>query len=148
MSEPAPIVCGVRDWADVATVEVAASLALALGRELTLIHVLPASGWRAPAPGAGLLEPPWDDDAAYRLLDAVAAAAGAVTATRVVAYGPPGRTLAREAAERDAAALVIGGPTYGLVGSALTGSASTHLLYRAPGPLVVCPSAGSASGSW
>lgn len=159
------VICGVRDWADVATAEVAVLLARALRLELTLIHVLPVaagSGWRATAPDVGLLARPWDDHAAHRLLEAVATAVGAAPATRV-AYGPAGQTLAREAAERDAAILVIGAPLYGVVGSTLTGSASTHLLRRTRRPLLVCPapqrasddaslwppvSAGSASGSW
>jgi nucleotide-binding universal stress UspA family protein len=155
------IVCGVRDWADVATAEVAVWLASALGLELTLVHVVPrpaGPGWRPPGPDVGPFEPPWDDVAAYRLLDAVAAAVGATPETHV-AYGPAGRTLGREAVERDAAALVIGASRYGPVGRALTGSASTHLLRRSRRPLLVCPalqrpplwppvSAVSASGSW
>ncbi len=137
----AEVVCGIRDWADVATAEVGASLALGLGLELTLVHVLPTpvgSGWRAPVPDVGLFEPPWDDIAADRLLDAVGQAVAAAPARRV-AHGPAGRTLAHEAAERDAAILVIGAPRYGRVGSALTGSASTWLLRRTARPLVVCP---------
>ena len=129
------VICGIRDWADVATAQVAVTLALALRLELTLIHVLPAP---ATVPNVGLLDPPSDDYAAFRLLAAVATAVGAAPATRV-AYGHPGQTLAREAAERDAAILVIGAPLYGLVGSALTGSTSTHLLRRTRRPLVVCP---------
>jgi nucleotide-binding universal stress UspA family protein len=131
MDEAAPIVCGIRDWADVAAAEVAARVASALGLRLVLVHVLPAQG--APEPGGGVLERPWDDDSAHRLLEAVAGAVGAEAATRV-SYGPPGQALAREAA----ALLVIGRPSRGLVGSMLTGSATTHLLRRSRRPLLVC----------
>lgn len=155
------VLCGVRDWADVAAAEVAARLAQALGLELTLVHVLPAgSGWRES--GGGVLDLPCDDDGAHGLLEAVARAVDAEPATHVV-YGPAGPALAREAVARDTALLVIGPPSYGRVGSMLNGSASTHLLRRTRRPLLVCPpvqrrsadsplwpplSTGSASGSW
>jgi nucleotide-binding universal stress UspA family protein len=143
------VVCGVRDWADVATAEVAAWLAFELGLELALVCIVP------PGPDDGPFEPPWDDVAAYHLLDGVAATVGAAPKTHV-AYGAPGPSLAREAIERNAAALVIGAPRYGLVGSTLTGSASIHLLRRTRRPLMVCPAlqrppllpSVSASGSW
>jgi nucleotide-binding universal stress UspA family protein len=133
------VVCGVRDWADVAAAEFAARLAHALGLELTLIHVLPArASWTESGPGDGVLNRPWDDAGAHRLLDAVATAVGAA-ADRCVAYGAAGQTLAREAAERDAALLVIGPPSRGVVGSALAGSASAHLVRHTGRPLIVCP---------
>jgi nucleotide-binding universal stress UspA family protein len=135
----AEIVCGIRDWADVSTAQVAVSLARALRLDLTLTHVVSAA-----SPGVGPIDPPWDDDAARRLLDAVAAAVGVTPATRV-RYGPPGQTLEREASEREAAILVIGAPVYGRVGSALAGSASTHLLHRTRRPLAVCPRVQSLS---
>jgi nucleotide-binding universal stress UspA family protein len=159
------VLCGVRDWADVTAAAVAARLAPALGLSITLIHVLPkpaGSGWKECTTRTGLLDLPWDDGTAQRLLDAVATAVGATPATRV-AYGPPGQILAREAVARDAALLVIGPPSYGRAGSMLMGSASSHLLRRSRRPLLVCPaiqrrpddaplwppvSTGPTSGSW
>jgi nucleotide-binding universal stress UspA family protein len=152
--EGTTVVCGIRDWADVATAEVAVSLALPLGLELTLVHVLAGPG-RGSA--SSVLGPPGDEEDAHRLLESVASAVGAAPTTRV-AHGPAAQTLARLAAEHGAAALVIGAPVYGVVGSALAGSAASHLLRRTRRPLVVCPAAqraawppvpaGSSSGSW
>jgi nucleotide-binding universal stress UspA family protein len=139
------VLCGVRDWADVAASEVAACLARGLGLRLRLIHVLPTAAgtvWREPTPWAGLLDRPPDDGAAHRLLEAVAINVDAASET-CVAYGPAGRTLAREAAAREAALLVIGSPSYGRAGSMLLTSASTHLLHRTRRPLLVCPTIGS-----
>lgn len=99
------VVCGVRDCADAGTADVARRLALSLGLPLTLVHVLPAAH-EAPPP-AGVLERPWDEETALRLLEDVAAAAGAVAALRV-AEGPADRVLAAVAAREEAALLVVG----------------------------------------
>ena len=140
------VICGVRDCADVATATVATRLAGALRLPLTLLHVLPAAvGHDArSAPRPGVLDRPWDHEAAYRLLEVVAKAVGG-TPTLRVAHGTAGRRLAHEASAADAGLLVVGAPTRGRLQATLTGSASAHLIYRSPRPLIVCCSA-SASG--
>jgi nucleotide-binding universal stress UspA family protein len=149
----AEVLCGVRDRADVATAAVAGRLAAGIGLPLTLLHVLP----NGPAvTGPGLLDRPGDHDGAERMLDAVARTVPE-TSRRQVAYGSAAHVLTREAAAREVALLVIGGPAYGRLGAALTGSAASHLLHRTCRPLVVCPGqrsawpvlvADSAWGSW
>jgi nucleotide-binding universal stress UspA family protein len=130
------VVCGVRDWADVDTAAVAARLAGALDLPLTMTHVLPpAAGCDPTVPGVP--GRPWDDEAAHRLLDAVATAVGAPASRRVV-QGPAGPVLAREAEAAHAGMLVVGGPVRGRLGATLTGSASSYLMRHSERPLVVC----------
>ena len=134
------MICGVRDWADIPAAAVATRLAHALGLPLTLLHVLPNAVGRSagPAPQAPeLRDSPWDHDAAERLLGVVAETVGA-TASLQVARGHAGRLLAREAESSDAGLLVVGAPSYGPLGAALTGSATAQLMRRSPRPVVVC----------
>ena len=134
----AEVLCGVRDWADAGTADLAVRWARALGLQLALIHVLP----KAHDPGgsaAPLLDRPADHDAAHRLLDAIATAVSAADATWHVACGSARHVLAAEATAREAALLVIGAPTHGRVGGALNASPSTHLIHHTPRPLLVCP---------
>jgi nucleotide-binding universal stress UspA family protein len=131
------VVCGVRDWADVSTAGVAARLARGLGLPLTLTHVLPAAVGHREAPATGVLDRPWDHDAALSLLEAVAAAVGGAASLRVL-HGTAGRQLAQEAEAAEAAFLVVGASTRRRLGALLTGSTSTYLVSRSRRPLVVC----------
>jgi nucleotide-binding universal stress UspA family protein len=134
------VVCGVRDWADVDTVAAASRFADALGLPLVLVHVLPRGAGLGDPPASlpvAALERPWDHETAHHLLDAVATAVGAAASLRVE-VGSPGPRLAREAALRDAGLLMIGAPSRGAVGAALSGSASAYLMRRCQRPLIVC----------
>jgi nucleotide-binding universal stress UspA family protein len=131
------VICAIRDWADVATAGVAARLARGLGLPLTLTHVLPAAVGRREAPATGVLDRPWDHDAALSLLEAVAAAVGGAASLRVL-DGTAGRLLAQEAEAAGAALLVVGAPRCGRLEAVLTGSTATYLLSRSRRPLVVC----------
>jgi nucleotide-binding universal stress UspA family protein len=132
------VICGVRDWADVATATVATRFAGALGLPLLLMHVLPPAAGRGEALSASpLLERPWDHDTAYRLLELVADAVGGTPSLRVEP-GTAARRLAHEAMARKAGLLVVGAPARGRLGAALTGSVSAHLMRRSQRPLVVC----------
>ena len=132
------VICGVRDWADVATATAAHRFADALGLPLLLMHILPPAAGRGEAPSTlPLVARPWDHDAAYRLLEAVAETVGGAP-TLSVELGSAGRRLAREAAAGEAGLVVVGAPTRGRLGAALTGSASAHLMRRSQRPLVIC----------
>jgi nucleotide-binding universal stress UspA family protein len=136
----AAVICGVRDWADVAAAAVATRLARALGLPLTLVHVLPNAVGRGATPSRPSpfdLDRPWDYDAAQRLLEVVAETVGATASLRVE-RGHAGRLLAREAAIADAGLLVVGAPSHGRLGAALAGSATAHLMRRCLRPVVVC----------
>jgi nucleotide-binding universal stress UspA family protein len=133
----AAVICAVRDWADVATAGVAARLAGELGLPLTLTHVLPTAIGRRDGPAAGVLDRPWDHDAADQLLAAVSEAVGGASSLRVI-RGTAGRLLAQQAEAAGAALLVVGAPTCRRIGAVMTGSASTYLLGRSRRPLVVC----------
>jgi nucleotide-binding universal stress UspA family protein len=102
----------------------------------------PSSNGPAVA-GPGLLDRPGDHDGAERMLDAVARAVPSAS-RRLVAYGSAAHVLMREAEAREAALLVISAPAYGRLGTALTGSAGSHLLHRTSRPLVVCAGQRSA----
>jgi nucleotide-binding universal stress UspA family protein len=130
------VICGVRDWADVATATVATRFAAALDLPLQLMHILPPAGGRGETLSVAL-ERPWDHETAYRLLEVVAEAVGGTPSLRVEA-GTAGRRLAHEARAREAGLLVVGPPTRGRLTAAITGSASTHLMHRSQRPLVVC----------
>ncbi len=130
------VICGVRDWADVATAAEANRLAHALGLRLVLMHVLPPTAGHGEPP-SGMFERPWGHEAAYRLLDVVAEAVGGAPTLRVE-HGAAGPRLAQEAAADEAGFLVVGAPTRGRLAAALTGSASSHLMRRSPRPLLVC----------
>lgn len=134
------VICGVRDWADVATATVADRLAGALGLPLLLMHILPPAAGHGEARSATpllALERPWDHEAAYRLLELVANAVGSTPSLRVES-GTAGRRLAQEATAREAGLLVVGAPARGRLGAALTGSVSAHLMSRCQRPLVIC----------
>jgi len=132
------VICGVRDWADVATASIATGLAGALDLALTLVHVLPtAVGPREASASPGVLDRPWDHESAQRLLEVVASAVGGTPSLRVE-HGIAGRRLAHEATAADAGLLVVGPPTRGRLEAALSGSASSHLIHRCRRPLVVC----------
>jgi len=131
------VICGVRDWADVATATVANRFAGAIGLPLLLMHILPPAAGHGEAPSPAALERPWDDEAAYQLLELVANAVGGTPSLRVEP-GTAGRRLAYEATAREAGLLVVGAPTRGPLGAALTGSVSAHLMRRSQRPLVIC----------
>ena len=134
------VICGVRDWADVATATVARRLAGALGLPLLLMHILP--------PAAGRDEARRDHAGRARAslgprdrVSAARARRGRCRRHAVPAWsnrGPPvagWRTRRRLAS---AGLLVVGAPTRGRLGAALTGSASAHLMRRSQRPLVIC----------
>ena len=127
------VVCGVRDLADAVTAELAAELAAQLGLPLTLVHVLtPASG---PPAAAGVVDRPWDEGDALRLLERFVGGGAA----RVV-RGGTARELARVAAFERAALLVVGAPRH-------AASPVACLLRRSSRPLVVARTApGKAAG--
>ena len=117
------VLCGVRDLADAPAAALAADLAERLALPLTLVHVLQASS--GPPAAVGVLDRPWEEGDALRLLESMAHGAS----TRVLT-GAAARELARMAAAERAALLVVGTPRH-------AASTAAFLLRRSPRPLVV-----------
>ena len=141
------MVCAIRDERDLACAATAACWARELGRGLRLVHVVPPR--RLPASAVGMPHPAVLATNAERLaggrrmLDEIACAVAPI-APRVcgtcVLDGAVGPHLVRLATAGEAAVVAIGRPRSRSLAAALMRSPTTHLLRRAPCPIMVCPS--------
>jgi nucleotide-binding universal stress UspA family protein len=141
------VVCAIRDERDLPCAATAACWARELGRPLRLVHVVPPR--RMPATAVGMPPPEVLTSTAdrraggRRMLDQIAGTiapiAPRVCGTRVL-DGAVGPHLVRFAAAEEAALVAVGRPRSLSLAAALTRSPTTHLLRRAPCPVMVCPS--------
>lgn len=145
------ILCGVdEDDATSAVAAQAGTLAGSLGGRLRFIHVRPrAISGAAPEP---VRLDAIDDDGDRAVADAVFAVARAAIAADVVAdyaivRGDVADGLRAAADAMDAGLIVIGEPQYGVLGSALLGSAAHDLLRESGRPVLIVPRAGHADGT-
>lgn len=143
------VVCGV-DSSDGAAgaLRFAARLVAPLEADLAVVHVLPPP----TVPGTSLSNVAADQVAEVqtrqgtRLLEDVAAAERLGSdVERQVVFGAPAEALAKIAADRAAALLVVGRRGRGRVGSAVFGSVSGELAARAPCPVLVVPEAATTT---
>lgn len=141
------VVCAIRDERDLACAATAACWARELGRALRLVHVVAPR--RLPATAVGMPHPAVLATNAERLaggrrmLDEIACTIAPI-APRLcgtcVLDGAVGPHLVRLAAAGEAALVAVGRPRSLSLAAALTRSPTTHLLRRAPCPIMVCPS--------
>ncbi len=123
---PGPVVCGV-DGSDgaLAAARVAARMADDLHTALTIVAVLD--------PDAAL------DDLAAGIAAAVTETTSGEHVERLAVSGDPAGELARAAADRNAALLVVGSRGRGPVRAALLGSVSTAAIQLARCPVLIVP---------
>ena len=141
------VVCAVGGVRDLSCAATAACWARELGRPLLLAHVVPPR--RLPATAVGMPHPAVLATTSERLADgrrmldeiacAIAPVAPRVCGTRVLS-GSVARHLAQLAGDEDAAFVVVGRPHSISLTTGFRRSPATHLLRRAPCPVMVCPS--------
>jgi nucleotide-binding universal stress UspA family protein len=145
----ASIVCGVDGSADSqAALEVAARLSTRLALRLVIAHVAEPAyiPYAAAAPFGGMAgrdavmeEVESEEEAAERVLEDVAVAAGLTDAERRAAVGLPAERLADLADEEDAELIVVGSRGRGAFKSAFLGSVSNSLVGVARCPVLIVP---------
>lgn len=149
------IVCAVRDGRDGAAVERAATLAVALGVELTLAHVLPPGVAGATEPGPVVLPAEGPATTPERLVlrqlhalrDGVLARHAALNdRCRVrLRRGRPAQQLDALCEEERAALIVLGPQRRGPMRIALLGSIARDLARHGTRPVVNCPQTRAAA---
>ena len=149
------IVCAVRDGRDGAAVELAARLAVVLGLELTLAHVLPASLPGTTVPGPVVLHPGGPAMTPERLalrqlqelIDGVLAGQESLPDRCHVRLrrGRPAPQLDALCEEDRAALIVLGPQRRGPFRVALLGSVARDLARHGTRPIVKCPGGRAAA---